>query len=428
MNKKNIIKKIITGSILLALVLLEGIAFVPGKAFAAAPVFNNDPQDKSTLRMINRTQGGTTWQDNLASAKAGDKIAFDVYYHNTASGTTATNTKIRLDFEDNKDGKLKFHAFLWADNANYVDDLGTITVPCSGLAFEFDKTALWYPNQSATGQNITPTFNQSNSIEVNIGSIAGGWQSQGHIVFEGTILRFTPKFNFMENDKETLRLKNRTQGTTEWQDPISANPGDTISFDVYYHNGIECSIARNTKISIEFPTEPGNKIQTVGIIEADNATSISDYGTIQLGEGFNEKLTFKTTALWYPNQSAQGQSRPVTISGNRATVNIGDIEGCWPYQGHIVFEADLSLTPTPLPTPKPAIPTPTTAPPGQVLGSSIERTIPIIPTTGVSTAIALSLISSILGYSSIAKKKTEEKFSRSKLQKAITEAKKRKGL
>ncbi|GEM_PF-6200654 len=409
MNAKNIFKKIIGGSILLSLVLIEGIAFMPEKVFAAAPVFNNDPQDKSTLRMKNRTTGTTDWQDQI-SAKAGDKIAFDVYYHNTVAGTTAKNTQIRLDFEDNKNNKLKFHAFLWADNANYVDDLGIVEVPCSGLSFTFDKNALWYPNQGTVSQNKSVTFVQSNSVLVNIGNIAGGWQSQGHVVFEGTISKPNPQFNFMTNDKETLRLKNKTKGTADWQDPISADAGDTISFDVYYHNGIECSTAKNVKISIEFPTEPGNKIVTVGIIEADNATAVYDQGTINLTNNANEKLIFKTTALWYPNQSSEGKSVPVTISNNRATVTIGDIEGCWPYQGHVVFEADLSLTPTLVPTPKPEIPIPTpSTPPGQVLGASTERTIPNVPTTGASSAIILSILSAILGYGIIERKRSKEK-------------------
>ncbi|MDP2930097.1 MAG: hypothetical protein Q8N56_00605, partial [bacterium] len=33
-------------------------------------------------------------------------------------------------------------------------------------------------------------------------------------------------FNIMSGDQELLRLKNQTQGTVNWQDPISANAGD----------------------------------------------------------------------------------------------------------------------------------------------------------------------------------------------------------
>lgn len=425
MNTK-ILKGFFTGSVLFALVLFQGLALLPTKALAGYPVFNNDPKDLEMLTIKNRTQGTTGWQDPVA-ANAGDKIAFAVYYHNTVPGTTAQNTKIRLDFEDNKNNQLKFHAFLWADNASYVQDLGTITVPCSGLAFTFDNTALWYPNQGTTSQNLSVTLVQSNSAFVNIGNIAGGWPSQGYVVFEGTVLRFTPKFNFMAEDQETLTLKNRTKSTATWQDPISADGGDTIAFDVYYHNGIVCSIARNTRISIEFPTDVGNKIVTTGIIQADNATAVSDQGTINVS-GSNEKLTFKTTALWYPNQSTQGQVIPVTISGNKATVNIADIQGCWPYQGHVVFEAELSLTPSPTPTPKPTITTPTPAPTGSVLAAYSEKGIYSVPTTGASSVIVLSAMSSILGYGAIARKKAKEKLLNSKLAKAVEVIKKKKGL
>jgi hypothetical protein len=425
MNTK-ILKGFFTGSVLFALVLFQGLAFLPTKALAAYPAFNNDPKDLEMLTMKNRTQGSASWQDPVA-ANAGDKIAFAVYYHNTVPGTTAQNTKIRLDFEDNKNNQLKFHAFLWADNANYVQDLGTVTVPCSGLAFTFEKTVLWYPNQGTTPQNLSVTAVQSNSMLVNIGNIAGGWSSQGYVVFEGTVLRFTPKFNFMAEDRETLTLKNRTKGTANWQDPISADGGDTIAFAVYYHNGIVCSIARNTRISIEFPKDAGNKIVTAGIIEADNAAPVSDYGTINVS-GSNEKLTFKTTALWYPNQSTQGQVLPVTISGNRATVNIADIEGCWPYQGYVVFEADLSLTPSPTPTPKPPIPRPTVTPTGSVLAAYSEKQVAGVPVTGASSVIVLSALSSILGYGAVARKKIKEKLLNSKLQKVVGITRKKKGL
>lgn len=429
MNKiKGLSQKVFVGSVLFALILFQGLVFLPvNKVSAAYPAFNTDPLDKETLRLKNNTKGTSSWQDPI-SAEAGDKVSFAVYYHNTADGTVAKNTKVRVDFEDNQNKKLSFKGFVWADNASYVSDTGTINVPCSGLAFVFDKTAKWYPNQGSTAKEVSVTFSQSNSALVNIGDVAGGWSTQGYVVFEGTILRFNPKFNFMEGDKETLRLKNRTEGDTEWQDPVSAKGGDTIAFDVYYHNGIVCSVARDTKVTIEFPLEVGNKIVTVGIVDANNSGSVSDEGIINVS-GTAEKLTFKTTALWYPNQSTQGISLPVVISGNKATVDIGDIEGCWPYQGHVVFEAELSKTPSPTPTPagKPTIP-PEEIPKGQVLGAYTEKEIPKVPVTGASSTIALSLVSSIIGYGAIMRKKLKEKLLGSKLKSAIDDAKTKKGL
>lgn len=426
-NKKELIKRIFTGSIIFSLVLFQGLVFLPLKTFAASPVFNNSSQDPEMLVMKNRTQGSTSWQDPI-SANAGDKIAFDVYYHNTVSGTIARNTKVRLDFAANQNNKLSFNAYVWADNANYVTNGGTVNVPCSGLAFTFDKVAKWYPNGSSTPQEVTVTVLQSNSILVNIGDVAGGWDHRGEIVFEGTVSKRAPAFNYHDEDPETLVLKNRTKGTPTWQDPISADGGDTIAFDVYYHNGTLCSTAKNTKISIIFPEDEGNKIVVAAKIDADNSNPVSDQGVINVS-GMPEKLTFKTTALWYPNGSSTSQEIPVTISGNVATVNLGDIEGCWEYRGEVVFEAELSKTPSPTPTPsgKPEVPE-EEIPEGQVLGAYSEKEIPKVPVTGASSTIALSLVSSVVGYGAIMRKKIKEKLLGSRLKSAISAAKEKKGL
>ncbi len=420
---KNLIQKTAIFSVLFSFIFFQGIAFLPKEALAASPAFNNDPQDKETLRLANSTKGETTWKDPV-SAEAGDRIAFNVYYHNTVSGTVAKNTKIRLDFENNKSGKLTFRAYVFADNANYVSDIGTVNVPCDGLNFVFENQAKWYPNQTTSNPQILPvTFVQSNSILVNIGDIAGGWQSQGQVVLYGRISEFSPRFNYMTEDKETLRLANKTKGETTWHDPVSADGGDTIAFNVYYHNGVVCSTARNTRISIEFPQEAGNKIVTVGIIEADNATAVYNQGTINVS-GMPEKLTFKTTAKWYPNGTTSNPTiLPVTISGNRATVVLGDIKGCWEYQGQVVFEADLSSTPMPRPTPKPEI-----TYPGEVLGAYTEKQVASVPKTGAASVIMLSALSSIIGYGTITKRRMKEKILGSKLERIIEITRKKKGM
>lgn len=419
MRKEKTFKKIAILGVLFSLILFQ----LPIKAFGATPVFNNDPLDKETLRLKNRTTGDAEWKDPV-SAEAGQRIAFNVYYHNTVSGTVAKNTKIRLDFEDNKNSKLTFRAFLWADNASYVQDLGIVNVPCSGLNFEFDRTAKWYPNAGTVAQDIPVNFVQTNSILVNIGDIAGGWSTAGQVVFEGKITEFPPRFNYMAEDKETLRLKNRTAGDAEWKDPVSADGGDTIAFNVYYHNGIVCSTAKNVRISIEFPQEEGNKISVVGRIESDNAPMVQDPGVINVSN-MPEKLTFKTTALWYPNGSVNGQSVPVTISGNKAIVNIGDIKGCWEYAGQVVFEATLSYTPLPTPTPKPpvVVPTPTPTPPGAVLGAYTEKQLPQVPVTGASSIIALTGLSSIFGGGAVVRKRMKDRLLKVKLSKAIAKRK-----
>jgi len=164
-----------------------------------------------------------------------------------------------------------------------------------------------------------------------------------------------PQFNICPQDKETLRLKNRTRGDTEWQDPISANPGDKVAFDVYYHNGITGSVAKNTKIRLDFPDTPKSQIITTAYLWADNASYVSDTGTINLSSP--QKLVFESTAKWYPNQGTTAINVPVTqINPCSILVDIGDIQGNWDYQGHVVFEARIMPNPPTVIT-KPAVAT-----------------------------------------------------------------------
>ena len=152
-------------------------------------------------------------------------------------------------------------------------------------------------------------------------------------------------FNTHSNDKKTLRLANATQGDTEWTDPISANPGDKIGFDVYYHNVYPGTTAYNTKIKIVFPTEKQNQIISTAHLWANNScNTVTDTGIINISSS-SERLVFSDTACWYPNQGTVCQKIPVTKTSNSVEVNIGNIRACWQYQGHVVFEATLTDTP-----------------------------------------------------------------------------------
>jgi hypothetical protein len=158
-----------------------------------------------------------------------------------------------------------------------------------------------------------------------------------------------PQFNICSNDEETLTLKNRTQGNTVWQDPISADCGERVAFDVYYHNGITGSTANNTKIKLNYNCAENSQIVTTAYLWADNASTVSDTGTINVSTP--QELIFDSTAKWYPNQGTTPTAISVTQVGSCGVqVNIGDINGNWTYQGHVVFEATLTSCSTSTPT------------------------------------------------------------------------------
>jgi len=154
-----------------------------------------------------------------------------------------------------------------------------------------------------------------------------------------------PQFNNCSGDLELLTFKNRTQNTADWQSSISANPGDTIAFNVYYHNCITESTANNTRIRIDFTNVETSPIVTTAYLWAENASYVTDSGNISLTTP--QKLNFASTAKWYPNQTNSNPTMvSVTVNVTSAEVSIGSIQGGWPAQGWVVFEATLSGAPS----------------------------------------------------------------------------------
>lgn len=183
---KNIFK-LSLNLILISILFIGGILNFSSLAQAscpACPQFNCDPADLELLVLKNRTQAGD-WQDPI-SGDCGDRVAFQVYYHNCVDGSVAHNTKIRIDYPDFRSTNIVSTAYLWADDASYVSDTGTINVsPAARLIFE--NTAKWYPNQTTSNPTILSVTQHYRSVEVNIGDIAGGWPFQGYVVFEATL-------------------------------------------------------------------------------------------------------------------------------------------------------------------------------------------------------------------------------------------------
>jgi len=164
---------------------LFGIAYSTNADCPACPAFNNCAGDLELLTLKNRTQNTPSWQSSI-SANAGDTVAFNVYYHNCVSDTTANNTKVRLDFSNIETSPILATAYLWADNASYVTDSGTITVN-TPQKLNFASTAKWYPDQSSSNPTIVPVTVNITSAQVTIGNIQGNWTHQGYVVFEATL-------------------------------------------------------------------------------------------------------------------------------------------------------------------------------------------------------------------------------------------------
>ncbi len=152
-----------------------------------------------------------------------------------------------------------------------------------------------------------------------------------------------PVFNDHSEDRETLKLGNETKGTDWSTSPISADPGDVVAFNIYYHNTVEDTTAENTRLSIDYPSTKRTEIDVTGEVSADNADSVFDERRINISK--TSELEFESLAYWYPDRWEEGDDWEKIdvnqVSSSKVEVDIGDIDGCWPYQGHVVFYAEV---------------------------------------------------------------------------------------
>ncbi|QQR50572.1 hypothetical protein IPF86_01480 [Candidatus Nomurabacteria bacterium] len=144
-------------------------------------------------------------------------------------------------------------------------------------------------------------------------------------------------FNNDPQDYATLRAINATKypNSSNWiSTTVSADAGDTISFDIYYHN-TGTTTANNTRIkmspSTTGPTE-GTSFNYTATITADGYSGISDSVTIAISSP-QTMAYIPGSAVWFPNQTTQqtiGDSELFT-SG----INIGNIAPGWSTQGYL---------------------------------------------------------------------------------------------
>ena len=149
-----------------------------------------------------------------------------------------------------------------------------------------------------------------------------------------------PEFNIFPNDVKTFRVANSNQNT-DWQNAVDATDGETVSFLVYYHNGIENTVAQNTTIKVALPTGPATEFTPQVSLFADNtAKVVTDTVTINADQTVNLSYIPGTTQI-FRNRSDVAENLPdgiVSASG----VNIGNIQGCWDFAGYVTFQAKLT--------------------------------------------------------------------------------------
>lgn len=157
---------------------------------AEAASFNYGSQDSPTLQISNysRNPGCTTCWSGSASANAGEIVSFMVYYHNTASDTAA-NTTLRVNLPGGTFTSTTISGGVEADSSSGASGSVSLYLSSNQSLSYIPGSFKWYPNQSSGAQGAPLGQNGSEIISsgLRIGSIAGGWSSQGYAVFQAQV-------------------------------------------------------------------------------------------------------------------------------------------------------------------------------------------------------------------------------------------------
>ncbi len=180
-------------------------------------------------------------------------------------------------------------------------------------------------------------------------------------VFPSVARADSPQFNIFtpyvhtqtyNRDYYLLDVKNETKGT-DWNFPVSADPGDTLVFYLYYHNGVVNTVANNTTLRVALPSGQNSQHTVTGYLWADNATNATQSNpltqSVQVNLSSSQTLQYLSgSAKWFPNQTDWRSDAPVSFPSGQSGeqlfssgINLGSIEGCWEFSGAIVFKAKI---------------------------------------------------------------------------------------
>jgi hypothetical protein len=210
----------------------------------------------------------------------------------------------------------------------------------------------------------------------------------GYYYYTGNAPRFnifTPYSHGQQTNSDyyLLDIKNDTKGSS-FNDPVYADPGDILTFSVFYHNGVINTVAHNTRLKVFIPSSTGTQIVSTAYLSADNAENapqsnpLTETGTVNVSSSASLQYIYGS-AHWYPNQRNSSYDSPTSFpfgqSGDEIIgngININDIQGCWQYSGYINFQVRVNgyiyPIPAPIPTPPP-LPVPPPAPVEVITGA-----------------------------------------------------------
>ncbi len=155
---------------------------------------------------------------------------------------------------------------------------------------------------------------------------------------------------------------NNTQRTSDWTDPVSANPGENIEYRIVAQNVQSGTVAHDVTFHVNFPTSPSNSPQVEGVVSA-NGVSVSDTATVNVNGSAGYLIIYQTghTRVFSPGCPDGCNADDSFRDGGN--INVGDL--AFGESAQVLFKAGITNpAPTSTPTPTPTLtPTATPTPP-----------------------------------------------------------------
>lgn len=329
-----------------AIVVILGFAFIFTKVSANVTFETGD-----IFRGRNLTTGQADYSDPVNGSN-GQIVRANVIIWNQGSDP-ATNTKVTFNLSNAQTPT----ANITADGGANVSD--TLTVAPSG------STITFVPGSGKKAGPGCPTGCALSDSDitggVNLGTVQPGSSNSYQIVFDFTISG-NPPVNAFFRTGNIVDGGDRTTRLVDWEDPIHANPGDTIEFRIQVINDGSGAV-NNTIVKGSLPVNSGINLNVTGSASGDSVQTVSDIATVQINTTQPQIITYLPghARMFGPGCNT---TNGCSLSDNIVTtgVNIGTVQPGVTSSYQVAFKATLSnYVPTETPTATPTA-TPTSTP------------------------------------------------------------------
>lgn len=221
----NTLSKKIAATAIVAIAVLFPVAVSATQAVAI----------EGALGVANYSQGDTQYKSNV-SAKVGEVVKLQVYYHNreqVGSGKVAQNLSVKIDIPSTPGKTQTQTATIKADNSNTVTDQTTVTLDNAANYLQYiPGSANWRHN---TGTNDNQTWVDT-AISDNVVTSGQGVvleNEQPCYNFGATVTVLARVMGPSTSVTKQVELANETGN---WKTENTANPGDTLKYMITYKN------------------------------------------------------------------------------------------------------------------------------------------------------------------------------------------------